>query len=198
MVRHSMMDTPAWIDLTGPAVKLHLHLIRLSLGQDNGSMYCSERGAAKAIGVSRNTASRAFVELVEHGFLAEVDKGYFKIKTKTATTWRLTHLPIAGRSAPTHDYKNWRPEQKSRAQKLTTTGPEFEPVAEKPASTGAKIGPVKTGNGGNLRNASGSNIGPHIDIPWDGNAAGLATERKSPSTPSNSAGGPRLASRTAA
>ena len=100
MVLNPMMKSPAWQDLTGNAVKLLLHLMMLSEGNNGwghkdqpGELYLSEREGASAIGISRNTASRAFRELVEHGFLRAVRTGHFQVKLRIATVWRLTFQP---------------------------------------------------------------------------------------------------------
>lgn len=121
--------------VSGNAVKLLLHLVKLSQGNngwghggEGGELFLAEREAARAIGVSRNTASRAFAELVEHGFLRVVSAGHFQVKVKRATTWRLTFQPYPRRhQGPTNEYRQWQPEQKSRAQNLTGTGAKTGP-----------------------------------------------------------------------
>lgn len=173
MILHGMMNTPAWQDLSGNSVKLLLHLVKLSQGNngwghggEGGELFLAEREAARAIGVSRNTASRAFAELVEHGFLRVVSAGHFQVKVKRATTWRLTFQPYPRRhQGPTNEYRQWQPEQKSRAQNLTGTGAKTGPKPELKAATGAKSDPEKSANGENPPNAIGSISAPHIDIP---------------------------------
>src|SRR4051812_31924829 len=95
MVLNPMMKSAAWLDLSGTAVKLLLHLMMLSKGNNGwghgdggGHLFLSERDAAAAIGVARNTASRAFEELISHGFLRTVRAGHFHVKVRLATIWR--------------------------------------------------------------------------------------------------------------
>jgi hypothetical protein len=112
MVLNTMQDSPAWLSLSGTAVKLWLHLAKLSKGnngfgddkRDRGRLYLSERQAGKAIGVSKNTAARALQELIDHGFLRLMTKGSYDVKG-IATTWRLTHQPYPHTSmAPTNEW----------------------------------------------------------------------------------------------
>lgn len=173
MVLHSMMKSPAWQDLSGNAVKLVLHLAMLSQGNngwghtaEHGELFLSERDAAAAIGVSRNTASRAFAELVEHGFLRAVRAGHFAVKLKIATVWRLTFQPYPRlHQAPTNEWKEWRPEQNSRAQNLNGSGAKIGHCSGKQPITDAKTDPLKFENGGKPPSEVGSIIAPHLDIP---------------------------------
>ena len=125
MVDHFLMKSPAWQDLSGNAVKLLMHLMMLSQGNNGwghkdqqGQLFLSEREAASAIGVARNTASRAFDELIEHGFLCAVQQGHFHVKVRIATTWRLTFQPSPRRhQGPTNEWRQWRPGKKNDGSK---------------------------------------------------------------------------------
>ncbi len=108
MIRHSIMDTPAWRDLTGVAVKLLLHVVKLHNGSNNGRLALTEQQAADTIGVSRNTASRAFEELMSHGFLSVTERSAFHVKTKRPSLWRVTFIHAEGKG-PTNEYLRWRP-----------------------------------------------------------------------------------------
>lgn len=178
MLLHALMKSPAWLDLSGVAVKLLLYLMMLSKGNngwghrgERGELCCGERQAAAAIGVSRNTASRAFAELIDHGFLRPVRKGHFQVKVRHATIWRLTAQPYPrAHQGPTNEWRDWRPEQKSRAQNLNGTGARMGHNSSKPVLTGAKTGPEKSGNGGKQSHCAGPIIEPHIDLPRGGAA----------------------------
>jgi CRP-like cAMP-binding protein len=108
MITHTMMNTEAWQDLTGVAVKLLLNFVKMHDGSNNGQLALTEQQAADAIGVSRNTASRALEELISHGFLRVTQRGAFHVKTKRPSIWRLTFVHTNGKG-PTHEYKLWRP-----------------------------------------------------------------------------------------
>jgi hypothetical protein len=117
MLHTWLMKNPAWLSLSGNAVKLLLHLMMLSKGNngwghrvEGGELFLSEREAAKAISVARNTASRAFEELIDRGFLRPVQTGHFHVKIRTATTWRLTFQPYPkNHQGPTNEWRQWRP-----------------------------------------------------------------------------------------
>jgi hypothetical protein len=176
MVSYSMMDSPAWRDLSGTAVKLLLHLVKLSEGNNGyghkdepGELFLGERDAADAIGVARNTVSKAFEELIEHGFLRAVRRGHFKVKIRLATVWRLTFQPYPrARQGPTNEFLKWQPEQNSRAQLLKGTGSEFEHEVEFNEFTGLETAPVQMENGEKPPIQEGSKTAPHLDMPEGG------------------------------
>lgn len=178
MLLNAMMKSEAWLDLSGNAVKLLVRLAMLSEGNNgwghrdlSGELFLSEREAAATIGVSRNTASRAFDELIDHGFLRVVRVGHFQVKVRVATAWRLTFQPYPrSHQGPTNEWREWRLEQKSRAQNLNGSGAKIGHMSRNPLPTGPKIAPVKSRNGAKLPSASGSRTAPHIDIPREGNA----------------------------
>jgi hypothetical protein len=146
MITHAMMDTDAWRDLSGNAVKLLLHLVKMHNGSNNGDLFLAERDAAAALGIVKNTASRAFQDLVSHGFLRVSQLGSFDVKVGRATSWRLTFLHARG-NGPTHEYRKWRPDEKSRAQNLGLAGSEIDPKSRARRSAGSKIDPANCKNG---------------------------------------------------
>lgn len=182
MVLHSMMKSPAWHDLSGNAVKLLLHLIMLSQGNNGwghkdepGELFLGEREAAEAVGVARNTVSRAFEELIEHGFLRVVRAGHFHVKVRVATAWRLTFQPYPrNHQAPTNEWRDWRPSEKRRAQKLKPTGLRIEQNSNKRRLSGSKDDPVICESARNARIEIGSKTDPHLYIPWGGGCGGVA------------------------
>lgn len=131
---------------------------------DSDGLFLSVRDAAKAVGISRNTASKAFEELVEHGFLRVVRQGHFDVKLQ-ATVWRLTFqsYPKAG-LGPTNEWRKWSGEQKQQAQRKTTAGS----ISDQSVS---KTEPVHPENGGNALGPIGSISAPHIDM-YQGGAGG--------------------------
>ena len=107
---HSITETAAWRDLSGNAIKVLIELVRANNGDNNGALFLSVRDAATLLGLSPNTAGKAFHELADHGFIAVTQKGSFSQKVRHATCYRLTWLPApkATKRAPTHEYKNWQ------------------------------------------------------------------------------------------
>lgn len=137
-----MTSSPAWLDLSGNAVKLLVYLATYDNGTNNGLIFLSERLAAEGIGLSKRTAGKLFDELEAHGFIAPTAKGYFTLKRGPATQWRLTWLPWANK-APTNEWRAWQPEEKSRAQLLHDMGEEIAPVTTVHRTTGEEIAPVE-------------------------------------------------------
>lgn len=102
-----------------------MELKELYNGSNNGDLFLSVREAAKRLGVSNNTASKAFKELEEKGFIIARQKGYFKQKTRHATSWILTEFKYNGQ-LPTKEFMRWSPESKTRTQDLILTVSKFE------------------------------------------------------------------------
>jgi hypothetical protein len=90
---HGMMQSQAWQSLDGNARAIYVELAMLycGAGTNNGKIGFSARQAARAIQVSRATASRAMIELQDRGFIVAVTKGHFSHK-RQATRWRLTEF----------------------------------------------------------------------------------------------------------
>jgi hypothetical protein len=102
---HSMLTCPAFRDLSGAAVKVLLHLAMLDNGANNGSIILSVRDAASGAGTARSVAARALAELTDAGFVVPTSIGAFSVKVgPSASTWRLTWVPVPGRSGPTNDF----------------------------------------------------------------------------------------------
>lgn len=91
-----MLETPAWRKLSGNAAKVLIEICQLNNGRNNGGVFMSAREAANRAGLATNTAAKCLQELVTAGFVDIVEKGAFSRKTKTATTYRLTWLPVGG------------------------------------------------------------------------------------------------------
>jgi hypothetical protein len=89
-VHHFMLKTDAWQALTTPARAVYLQLGFRYNGSNNGRIACSIREAASECNVARDTAARAFKELVDLGFIEETRHGSLSRKTRIASEWRLT------------------------------------------------------------------------------------------------------------
>ncbi len=90
-----------------------LEVVELHNGSNNGSLWLSVRDAARRLGVSDpNTARRALRGLCEKGLLAVSTPGYFTVKTRHATCYRITFLPANGQG-PTSEFRNWQPAEKT-------------------------------------------------------------------------------------
>jgi hypothetical protein len=169
-------DSAAYLDLSGTAVKLLVELIKRSKGNngfghgkhDRGRMFLSERDAAQSIGVAKNTAAKAFSELIEHGFLQVVEKGHFDVKGR-ATTWRLTFQAYPHREmGPTNEWRHWVARRKEcQAQEVTSVGSIFAP----PSSRAPGVEPVPAPISPLSAQSADPNFEPHIYLPQGGHGS---------------------------
>jgi hypothetical protein len=65
---------------------------RFHEGVNNGRIAFSVRDAASECGLAKNTANKAFKELVDLGFIEETRHGGLSRKTRIASEWRMTAL----------------------------------------------------------------------------------------------------------
>jgi hypothetical protein len=174
MVPFRWMDLPAYKALSGNAVRLLLHLIRLSggdngAGSDQGELFLSERSAAEALDMARNTAAAAFDMLVEKGWLRPVRLGHFDRKAvdrgMRATVWRLTsQVYPQGKMGPTSEFMRWEPEENQRAQKLNGSGSKIEHSPPFDVDAGPIIEPEAEVVPSDAPDSNRSIIEPHLDI----------------------------------
>jgi DNA-binding transcriptional MocR family regulator len=113
-----IMESDAWSSSSPKARALLLELIKRGYGElFNGKIGVSVRDAANALHVTTNTASRAFRELQEKGFIIAEHIGTFdtsKGGKNRATEWRLTFLPsssassFGGAKPATKEFMRWQ------------------------------------------------------------------------------------------
>jgi DNA-binding transcriptional MocR family regulator len=104
-----ILNAPAW-RVMSPAARLLWIELRRKLanhGTNNGKIYLSDRDAAKAIGVNKNTVVRAYAELEDYGFLRKTTGAYLGIDGHgIAPHYRFTDL-AHGTHPATLDYEKW-------------------------------------------------------------------------------------------
>lgn len=93
---HWELDTPAFRSLSPNSKTLLIELKRRYNGTNNGQIALGLRDAAEVIHATRNTASKAFGELQERGFIRLAQIGSFSQKVRHATTWALNEYPLNG------------------------------------------------------------------------------------------------------
>jgi hypothetical protein len=139
-----LMSTVAWQHLSGSAVKVLLALMSRDDGSRNGILSFSCREAGEASGLSDRTAWRCLQELQEKGFIECTEKGAFSRKVQHASLWRMTWQPWPGGkpAAPTHAYRKWTPDGKTRlkfssgAVEVSVRPLETDPAAVEETATG--------------------------------------------------------------
>jgi len=111
-IRHQMMDSAAWKQMSMGARWLYIALVRpLSFEEDNnGKIFLSTRRASEQLGASQDSVCFWYRELEHYGFIVMTEPGTIGPKGK-ATKWRITDVgwgKIDGKSIePTKDYLKW-------------------------------------------------------------------------------------------
>jgi hypothetical protein len=107
---HSMVDSPAFRALSPNAVALFVHMLRRYNSFNNGDIVFSCREASKLLHIGKDTAGRAFDDLMEKGFIGIGRDSSFTLKSKESRRWILTCWPLKQNIAPTHDWRAWKPD----------------------------------------------------------------------------------------
>jgi hypothetical protein len=89
-LHHYMLKTDAWRALSAPARAVYIQIGTRYDGFNNGRIAFSVRDAASECELAKDTASRAFKELVDLGFIEETRHGGLSRKTRLASEWRMT------------------------------------------------------------------------------------------------------------
>jgi hypothetical protein len=168
-IPRAIMATPAWraMTLEGRLLWIELRGWLRNDGLNNGKVHLSCRDAAKAIGLSKNTVVRRFVELEHFGFLRKTAEGFLGSDGYgIAAKYRFTDL-AHGTHPPTRDFEKWdrtpfiylprRPGQK-----------EQKPVPPRgtPCTTAWDI--RKAGDGGSVCTAAWDiGAAPRCPTAWD-------------------------------
>jgi hypothetical protein len=85
-----MMKTVAWRALSAGARAVYLQIASRYNGSNNGRLALSVRSAASECNLAKETASRAFRELTELGFIEETRRGGLIRGVRISSEWRLT------------------------------------------------------------------------------------------------------------
>lgn len=100
------LDTPAWRSLSPQARCIYLEIAQRYYGSNNGEISLSVREAARLVHIAKDTATKAFHELEEKGFIRRNVCGSFNWKLRHATTWILTEHAFNDQPA-TKDFARW-------------------------------------------------------------------------------------------
>ena len=90
VLHHYMLKTDAWKALSAAARAVYIQIGLRYDGFNNGKISFSVRDAASECGLAKDTASRAFKELLDLGFIEETRHGSLSRKTRIASEWRMT------------------------------------------------------------------------------------------------------------
>ena len=116
MLNRSLLRSPAYLSLSTQARAVLTELYDRYYGFNNGRIALSVRCAAGRCRIAKSTATKAFCELEEKGFIECVTPGGFSRKTRHATEWRLTQYRCdITRAPPTKAFLKWGDEKKTRS-----------------------------------------------------------------------------------
>lgn len=113
MLPHYLLDSPAYLDLSPNARALYTQLARRYNGSNNGSIGLGAREAGRVCKISKDSAARAFDDLIEHGFIAVAQDASFDQK-RLSREWLLTdfHDDRNGQGAR-KDFMRWGKEEQN-------------------------------------------------------------------------------------
>jgi hypothetical protein len=104
MLRHDIADSIAWKSISTNARCVWLEIMRRYNGKNNGEIALSCREAGILCNISKNTASKAFKDLQEKGFIKIGTASSFDYKMKKSTRWIVTHEAL-NMNRPTNEWK---------------------------------------------------------------------------------------------
>lgn len=107
MLRHDMMESPAWLSLSLKARCIWLEVMHRYNGSNNGDIPLSCREVCERLNVSKASATRGFDELINKGFLRVAQQSSFTMKTKTSRRWSVTHESV-GNTKPTNEWRKFK------------------------------------------------------------------------------------------
>jgi DNA-binding transcriptional MocR family regulator len=119
-----LQNSPAYLSLSCAARALLVEITRLYNRRNNGQIGLSVRRASERCNIARGTASRAFAELQERGFIECATQGAFSRKAPHASEWRLTFntCDVTGQLA-SKAFMSWDREKQTAVSKYPATGP---------------------------------------------------------------------------
>lgn len=102
-----LLLSPAWLSLSGPAVRLWLLLRTRFSGFNNGRITLSLEEAARILHLGKATIQAAFKELERKGFVVCMKRGQWY--GRLASEWAVTDQSVDGRTA-TNAWRDWKPD----------------------------------------------------------------------------------------
>lgn len=106
------IDTPAWRALSCTAQALYIFFRFEWKGtkyNNNGEIRFSTRQAAEALGISINTAAKAFHVLQAKGYIAVTQRGALGIEGEArGPSYELTEIPMPGQTVGRRLFLEWR------------------------------------------------------------------------------------------
>ena len=108
MLRFDIMKSEAWRSLSPVARCVWTEIMLRFNGNNNGQIPLSCREAATLCNTSNNTAARAFNDLIDRGFIKIAGHSDFRLKTKTARRWTVTHEGLGNEKTGTNEWRKFK------------------------------------------------------------------------------------------
>jgi len=122
---HFLLNGEAWLSLSPAARAVYIEIHQIYDGSNNGRLGLSVRRAAERCHIAKDTAARAFRELLDRGFIEVVTKSAFSLKLRRATEWRLTVYSCdATGELPSYKFNKWREQVQNTVPIQTATVPD--------------------------------------------------------------------------
>ena len=112
MLFYYMLESQAWKSLGAIPRAVYVDIVKRYYGTNNGRIGYSIRYAVDELHIGNATAKRALDALQDRGFIVPVKKGYFTVKQRNCTEWRLTQFKDDNSGAlATKDFMQWTPDK---------------------------------------------------------------------------------------
>lgn len=128
-MKRSVMESEAWRAISPTAQALYPWLLlewKGPMANNNGKIRLSVRSAGRRVGVSKETAARAFHDLQAKGFLVVATMAHLGTEGEArGTFYELTEIQRPGSSGNggSHLYRKWRPGKDFDVQKAQANNP---------------------------------------------------------------------------
>lgn len=112
-----LQATEAWASLKPGPRALYIELKRRFNGSNNGRIFLSQRDAAEAINVHRNSVGGYFAELEARGLIAMTRAPFLGPSgVGQASVWALQEFPTADGKSAQQGFLKWREKQNPRTK----------------------------------------------------------------------------------
>lgn len=128
MLPEWLQRSEAWATMKPGPRALYLELKRRFTGFNNGDIFLSQRDAAKALNITKDTATTYFRDLIERGFITMTQGGHLGPSgIGQAAKWALQEETQDGR-LPAKGFMSWRGKQ-NPVQKIRSPRPDNQDAA---------------------------------------------------------------------
>jgi hypothetical protein len=108
-VPHWLMKTEAWRHLSTDGRALYLEVKMRFNGSNNGTIGLGVHEAAECLNISKSVAHRAFLEVIDRGFIAVGTPSSFGTNGRKAAEWRLTeYMDDRTGASASKEFMGWK------------------------------------------------------------------------------------------